>query len=99
MAPGSGASPTPSIPDRLLVRRVAEGDRGALRELRLRYGPTAYAVAYSVVVDPEQAEAAVAEAFTLAWHRARDPRGPGDSVSAWITRLTREAAERLRRPA
>lgn len=86
-------SPTP---DGTLVKRLAAGDRSALRELRVRYGTTAYAVAYSVVVDPEDAEAVVSEAFARALGEAADFTANGDGVAAWISRLTREAAEQFR---
>ncbi|MGH7699006.1 MAG: RNA polymerase sigma factor [Gemmatimonadales bacterium] len=91
--------PDRRTPDQALLRRIAEGDRAALREFRLRYGTTAYAIAYSVLVDPETAEAAVSEAFTAAWQEAggRLPRAMG--AAAWISQLTREAAGRLLRSA
>ena len=91
--------PDRRTPDQTLLRRIAEGDRAALRELRLRYGITAYAIAYSVLVDPETAEAAVSEAFTMAWQAAggRLPHAVG--AGEWISRLTREAAGRLLRSA
>jgi DNA-directed RNA polymerase specialized sigma24 family protein len=95
--------PRPAIPphlsDRDLLHAIAVGDRAALRELRLRYRPTAYAVAYSVVVDPEQAEAAVSNAFTIASSRAAQAQVHGTSVARWICQLVREAAAGFRRPA
>jgi DNA-directed RNA polymerase specialized sigma24 family protein len=54
-------------------------------------------VAYSVVVDPEDAEAVVSEAFARALGEAAEYTANGDGVAAWISRLTREAAERFRR--
>jgi DNA-directed RNA polymerase specialized sigma24 family protein len=53
-------------------------------------------VAYSVVVDPEDAEAVVSEAFARALGEAADFTANGDGVAAWISRLTREAAEQFR---
>lgn len=97
-----------ATPDRDLVARIAARDRTALAELRIRYGQTAYAVAYTVVADPEQAEAAVAEAFGQAWRRAEEHangtasvttnagQGRRAGVASWISQLTREAAYRLR---
>lgn len=99
MAKPQGGAPSPLTSDRVLVRRMATGDRTALRELRLRYGTTAYAVAYTVVVDPELAEEAVSRAFALAWGRAKELPAGGDGVAAWISQLTREVAGRLRQPA
>ena len=86
-------------PDGVLIKRIAAGDRSALRELRLRYGTTAYAVAYSVVVDPEEAEAVVSETFARAFGEAGAYAANGDGVAAWISRLAREAAQELRRSA
>ena len=97
-----------ATPDRDLVERIAARDQTALAELRIRYGHTAYAVAYTVVADPEQAEAAVTEAFGQAWTRAGERAANSSSVStdpgksrrsgvaSWISQLTREAAYRLR---
>jgi hypothetical protein len=90
---------TPQASDRDLLQAIATGDRAALHELRLRYGPTAYAVAYSVVVDPEQAEAAVSRAFALAAARAEELLARGTSAARWICQLTREAAARFRQTA
>ena len=87
---------SPQLSDRALVSAVAAGDLAALQELRLRYGATAYAVAYSVVVDPEQAEAAVMSAFSQARVRATELLARGASVGRWICQLTREAAHRFR---
>lgn len=94
-----GVAPVPLTSDRILVRRIAAGDRAALRELRVRYGTTAYAVAYTVVVDPELAEEAVSRAFALAWGRAKELPAAVSGVAAWISQLTREVAGRLRQPA
>lgn len=92
--------PVPSpTPDGTLVKRLAAGDRSALRELRVRYGTTAYAVAYAVVVDAEEAEGVVSEAFARALSEAAEYTANGDGVAAWISRLTREVAERFLRPA
>lgn len=100
--PVSDTAPNTALPrvsDRDLLRAVAAGDRAALRELRVRYGTTAYAIAYSVVVDPEQAEEAVSNAFALAYGRAREYVGRSIGVGAWISQLTREAAARFRQTA
>ncbi|HEX9705893.1 MAG TPA: hypothetical protein VGA20_11650 [Gemmatimonadales bacterium] len=86
----------PQVSDRDLVSAVAAGDRAAFQELRLRYGATAYAVAYSVVVDPEQAEAAVSDAFAVARVQAGELLARGASVARWICQLTREASSRFR---
>src|SRR2546428_12748496 len=55
-------------PDALLVERIAAlGDKTALAELDARHGMTLYALAYSLLFDPAEADAAVALAFPRAW--------------------------------
>src|SRR2546428_1546347 len=64
-------------PDALLVERIAAlGDKTALAELDARHGMTLYALAYSLLFDPAEADAAVAVAFREAWRWASslDPR-------------------------
>jgi RNA polymerase sigma-70 factor (ECF subfamily) len=85
--------------DAALIQRIAAGDRAALRELRLRYRATAYATAYSVVADPEDAETAVAQAFERAFLDASRLSGLGASAVQWLSDLTRSAAYGLRRSA
>src|SRR2546427_12882173 len=66
-------------PDALLVERIAAlGDKTALAELDARHGMTLYALAYSLLFDPAEADAAVAVAFREAWRWAAslDPRCP-----------------------
>src|SRR2546429_5845886 len=69
-------------PDALLVERIAAlGDKTALAELDARHGMTLYALAYSLLFDPAEADAAVAVAFREAWRggaslRPRPQSGP-----------------------
>ncbi len=68
---------------------MAGGDEAAYRELLARYRSTLYATAYAVMLDPEQVDATVADAFEEARRTAAgflDTRG---SVSGWLTYLTR----------
>lgn len=68
---------------------MASGDEAAFRELLARYRSTVYATAYAVMLDPEQVDATVADAFDEARRTAPgflDSRG---SVSGWLTHLTR----------
>jgi DNA-directed RNA polymerase specialized sigma24 family protein len=68
---------------------MASGDESAFRELLARYRSTVYATAYAVMLDPEQVDATVADAFEEARRTAvgfLDSRG---SVSGWLTHLTR----------
>lgn len=78
---------------------MAARDENALIELRLRYGTTAYATAYTMVADPEQAEAAVSAAFGRAWSRAREQAMHSTGgIAGWIGQLVREAARQLQSP-
>src|SRR2546430_13703352 len=55
-------------PDAVLVERIAAlGDKTALAELDARHGMTLYALAYSLLFDPAEADAAVAVALRDAW--------------------------------
>src|SRR5437879_8646566 len=56
------AAPT----DRTLVERMSRGDETAFRDLLARYRGTMYATAYAALVDPEQVDATVADAFAEA---------------------------------
>jgi RNA polymerase sigma-70 factor, ECF subfamily len=81
-------------PDEALVARMARGERSALIELMARYRTSAYGVAYAILIDPEDAQAVVDEAFDDLWHRAKgfDP-GRG-SLYSGLTSLIRLLAER-----
>src|SRR2546428_11473975 len=58
-------------PDALLVERIAAlSDKTALAELDARHGMTLYAIAYSLLFDPAEADAAVAAALPGAWRWA-----------------------------
>lgn len=65
------------------------GDEAAFRELLARFRSTVYATAYAALLDPENVEATVADAFGEARRTAAgflDTRG---TVSGWLTHLTR----------
>lgn len=68
---------------------MAAGDGGAVRELLARYRSTLYATAYAALIDPEQAEAAVASTFEQAWRTAARFLTTRGTVSGWLTHLTR----------
>src|SRR3989475_4269750 len=95
---GTAAAGETVPPDALLVERIAAlGDKTALAELDARHGMTLYALAYSLLFDPAEADAAVAVAFREAWRGASsfDPRRK--SVRQWLTHPPRPAplGERL----
>ena len=68
---------------------MSGGDEAALRELLARYRSTVYATAYAALLDPEQVEATVADAFHEARRTARGFLDSHGSVSGWLTHLTR----------
>src|SRR2546428_907204 len=73
------ATPMPVLSDAVLVERIAAlGDRAALAELDARYGMTLYAIAYTLLLNPDAADVTVAATLREAWRRAASfkPRGP-----------------------
>src|SRR5207245_1498931 len=79
------AAPT----DRTLVERMSRGDEAAFRDLLARYRSTMYATAYAALVDPEQVDATIAEAFAEARRTAAAFLQSLGTVSGWLTHLTR----------
>src|SRR2546428_129709 len=82
MVTGSAALATSTsvLSDAVLVERIAAlGDRTALAELDARHGMTLYALAYSLLFDPAEADAAVAVAFREAWRGGAFLRPPRES--------------------
>ena len=75
--------------DRALVERMSRGDEAAFRDLLARYRSTMYATAYAALVDPEQVDATVADAFAAARRTAAEFLDSRGSVSGWLTHLTR----------
>jgi RNA polymerase sigma-70 factor (ECF subfamily) len=70
--------------DRDLVRRVAEGDEEAFRDLFRRYGSVAKALALKMIRQPFLAEEITQEAFLALWRRPRAYREDRGSVRAWL---------------
>ena len=66
--------------DRDLVRRVAEGDEEAFRDLFRRYGSVAKALALKIIRQPFLAEEITQEAFLALWRRPRAYREDRGSV-------------------
>lgn len=82
----------------LLDRIAAVSDKAALAELDARHGMTLYAIAYTVLLDPGAADAAVAAALRDAWRKAAAFDARTISAGRWLADLTRRAArERIRR--
>jgi RNA polymerase sigma factor (sigma-70 family) len=70
--------------DRDLVRRVADGDEEAFRDLFRRYGSLAKALALRVIRQPFLAEEITQEAFLALWRRPLAYREDRGSVRAWL---------------
>jgi len=69
MVTGSAAltTSTPVLSDATLVERIAAlGDRAALAELDARHGMTLYAIAYTLLLNPDAADVTVASEPRLA---------------------------------
>src|SRR3989449_10697552 len=74
-------------PDALLVERIAAlGDKTALAELDARHGMTLYALAYSLLFDPAEADAAVAIAFREAGRGGASLDPPSQDVPPGVPR-------------
>jgi DNA-directed RNA polymerase specialized sigma24 family protein len=103
MVIGSGALTTsmPVLSDALLVERIAAlGDRAALAELDARHGMTLYAIAYTLLLNPDAADVAVAATLREAWRRAASFNALEQTVGRWLAGLARTAArDQLRRSA
>lgn len=72
-----------------LVRRAQRGDRCAFASLVERHGGRAFAVAYAILRDREEAEDAVQEAFIKAFRymsRLEDP----ERFAAWLRCIVRQ---------
>src|SRR5437899_12832819 len=93
------ATSTDLEPDAVLVERMAAlGDRAALAELAARHGMTLYAIAYTLLLNPDAADVTGAATLRDAWRRAASFNAREQTVGRWLAGLTRDAAQdRLRR--
>jgi RNA polymerase sigma-70 factor (ECF subfamily) len=78
--------------DESLLNRLCRKDPAALDELYVRYGRTAFALAYRVLGNPESAEDAVQEAFLTIWRRAESYQQERGAVRAWLLTVVRNRA-------
>src|SRR3989442_4086274 len=89
----AAAAPESPRPDALLVERIAAlSDKTALAELDARHGMTLYAIAYSLLFDPAEADAAVAAAFREAWRWASSFDPCRKTLRHWLTDFPRRPA-------
>ena len=95
------APPTLVLSDAVLVERIAAlGDRAALAELDARYGMTLYAIAYTLLLNPDAADVTVAATLREAWRRAASFNAREQTAARWLAGLARKAAQdQLRRRA
>lgn len=94
MIPGNRASAEVDT----LLRKVAEGDRGALRTLYERTSAKLYGICLRLLGNEAEAQDALQEVFTTAWTKAAlfDPAKAG--AITWLSILARnKAIDRLRR--
>jgi RNA polymerase sigma-70 factor (ECF subfamily) len=84
-------------PDEDLLREVASGDRGALRQLYERHAPWLVLRLSRRCADPGLVEEVIQDTFVGVWKGAKRYRGQGE-VAAWIWGIgIRRLIDRLRR--
>jgi RNA polymerase sigma-70 factor (ECF subfamily) len=80
-----------------VIRRVEQGDAGALRTLYERFGGRAMAIALRVLQQPHEAEEVVQETFLEIWRRAASFDPNRGAPAAWVATIARtRAIDRLR---
>jgi RNA polymerase sigma-70 factor (ECF subfamily) len=82
--------------ERAWILAAQKGDQGAFGQLVRRHQRRAYAVARAIVLNHEDAEDAVQEAFLHAY-RALDRFRPDQAFGAWLHRIVANAALDLTR--
>src|SRR5262245_15499286 len=88
-----------ALSDESVLKRIASGDRMALRILFARHQVRIYRYALRLLRDEAKAEDVVSEVFVHAWRQAAKFEGRS-SVSPWLLGITRHVAiaELRRRP-
>ncbi len=83
---------TSVLSDAVLVERIAAlGDRAALADLDARHGMTLYAIAYTLLLNPDAADVTVAATLREVWRRAGSFNAREQTVGRWLAELTRKA--------
>ena len=70
----------------------AAGDAGALAALYDHHGRRAFALAYRIVGNPEDAEEVVQESFLTAWRREEQYTAARGDIGAWLLTIVRNRA-------
>lgn len=87
-----------ALPDASLMKRVAEGDSIAFRQLANRHLDRAHNIALRVLHNREDAEEAVQDAMAKVWRKAPTFDPERSAFSTWFYRiLTNAALDKLRR--
>lgn len=81
-----GSQPDDTDDDRSLIRRVADGDRGAFACLMRRYNRRLYRLARAVLGDRTEAEDALQDAYLSAFRCIKAYRAEA-ALSTWLSRL------------
>ncbi len=89
---GSSMARTDVLDDRLLMRRIAAGDRAAFHDLYERYVDLVYSMALKVVQDPAAAEDIVQDVFLRIWQRANQFDASRGRLATWLLSITRNRA-------
>jgi len=84
-------------PDRVLLRRMADGDEAALAALYDGWAERVHTLAFWILKDADEAEDVVEETFWQAWRTANRYDGLRAAGSTWIMMIARSRAlDRLR---
>jgi len=75
-----------------LIRRIANGDQGALAELYDATSRQVYGLALRILSDPGAAEEVTLEVFTQVWNRANSFDLSRGTPSAWLCTMARSRA-------
>ncbi len=94
----TGPLPDPRAADLDLIRRVVDGDEGALAALYDRYSGLVYSVAKRVLQDAGAAEEILQDIFYQLWLTARSFDAARGSLPGWLLVTARNRAiDRVRR--
>jgi RNA polymerase sigma-70 factor, ECF subfamily len=74
---------------RLLLQRIAEGDKEAFHAFYRQYGPRVAAIVRKRVTEPQLAEELVQDIFVAAWQSAQGYRSDLGDPELWLLGITR----------